>query len=241
MFLYNKIYLLEYVKYSINYIKIPAIFKNDKEILLQAIKYNLTETYFTPFIFSSGKFKNDINNVLNNNNNNNDLILKFASKKLRNDKEIVLEAVKKNGLMLKFASNELRNDKEIILAAIKNHAYAFEYASEELRDNKEFLLYIIKNNILHYAFEELRINKEIILNKIKNNNNNLNNIIEIKELDNYNAIILENNIRNITFLEYASDKLKNDREIILEVVKRTGWALKFASNELRFIKKIKFF
>ncbi len=38
---------------------------------------------------------------------------------MKNDKDFVLTLVKKNGLALKYASKELQNDKEIILAAIK--------------------------------------------------------------------------------------------------------------------------
>lgn len=75
MFFNNKMYLLEYVKYSDNYINIPSIFKNDKEILLQAIKYNI---FYYP--------------------------IEFASDKLKNDKEIILRSIKQNSLLLKYAS-----------------------------------------------------------------------------------------------------------------------------------------
>jgi hypothetical protein len=37
---------------------------------------------------------------------------------LKNDKEVVLEAVEQDGNALEFASEELKNDKEVVLTAI---------------------------------------------------------------------------------------------------------------------------
>ena len=38
--------------------------------------------------------------------------------KLKNDKDVVLAAVKREGDMLRWASNNLKNDKEVVLAAV---------------------------------------------------------------------------------------------------------------------------
>lgn len=51
-----------------------------------------------------------------------------------NNKEEVLEAVKRNGMALEYASEELKNDKEVVLEAVKQNDWALEYASKELRD-----------------------------------------------------------------------------------------------------------
>ena len=45
--------------------------------------------------------------------------LKYASKELQNDKEIILEAVKCNGYSLKYASKEFQSHKEMVLEAVK--------------------------------------------------------------------------------------------------------------------------
>ena len=34
-------------------------------------------------------------------------------------------------------------------------------------------------------------------------------------------------------LEYASEELRNDREVVLEAVKQDDWALRYASDELQ--------
>ena len=46
-----------------------------------------------------------------------------ASEELRNDREIVLEAVKKSPWCLKFASEELKMDKKLIIIALKEEYF----------------------------------------------------------------------------------------------------------------------
>lgn len=54
----------------------------------------------------------------------------------------VLEAVKKDGLDLRFASKELRNDREVVLEAIRQNVYAFAYCG--LQDDREVALEVAK-------------------------------------------------------------------------------------------------
>ena len=63
--------------------------------------------------------------------------MEYASEELRNDKEVVLEAVKKYGDALQFASEELRNDKEVVLEAVKENGNAIKYASPELQEDED--------------------------------------------------------------------------------------------------------
>ena len=44
--------------------------------------------------------------------------LMYASADLKNDKEVVLAAVKQDGYSLAHASDDLANDKEVVLAAV---------------------------------------------------------------------------------------------------------------------------
>ena len=46
-------------------------------------------------------------------------VLEYASEEMRNDKEIVMTAVKLNGYQLKNASDLLKNDREIVMEAVK--------------------------------------------------------------------------------------------------------------------------
>ena len=61
-------------------------------------------------------------------------VYKIKPKELKNDKKIVLEAVKQNGDALQYASEELKNDKEVVLEAVKRNRLALQYASKELKN-----------------------------------------------------------------------------------------------------------
>lgn len=70
---------------------------------------------------------------------NNESVLKYISTSLRNDKEFILEAVKNNGLALKFASVELQNDIDVAVEAVKENEEALSYVSRKVKKDKEFI------------------------------------------------------------------------------------------------------
>ena len=51
----------------------------------------------------------------------------MASKELRDDKEVVLEAVKNKGIIVKYASLNARSDVDIALAALKQNGKTVDY------------------------------------------------------------------------------------------------------------------
>jgi len=60
------------------------------------------------------------------------LALEHASDALRNDRQLVLEAVRQNGLALEYASDALRNDREVVDGAVRQNGTALAYAGEAL-------------------------------------------------------------------------------------------------------------
>jgi hypothetical protein len=69
-----------------------------------------------------------------------------ASDELKDDKELVLEAVKKNGASLMWASSSLKDDKDVALTAVLQNPCAFSYISERLKNDEYFLLEIFYKN-----------------------------------------------------------------------------------------------
>ena len=58
----------------------------------------------------------------------------------RDDKEVVLQAVKTNGFSLIFASEPFRNNKDVVLEAVKQNRYSLHFASESIQslcENKD--------------------------------------------------------------------------------------------------------
>ena len=58
---------------------------------------------------------------------------------MRDDKEVVLEAVKNKPIIIKFASNRLREDKEIGLTAMKTSKKCYEFLGENLKKDEDIL------------------------------------------------------------------------------------------------------
>lgn len=64
--------------------------------------------------------------------------LYFASKELRDDKNVVLAAVKNKPLILKYASLRLRQDKEVVLTALeKGKKKIADFIVPELADDED--------------------------------------------------------------------------------------------------------
>ena len=166
-----------------------------------------------------------------------DKSLEALSDELRNDRKVVLAAIKKEGYKLEYASDELRNDREIVLAALSNYGNALEYASDELRNDRELVMAAINNGAnLKYASEELRNDIEFVSAAIKEGYV----ILEYasKELQNNRDIVMAAVEDYGGNLQYASEELRIDREIVLVAVKNSGGALQYASEELRNDREI---
>ena len=153
------------------------------------------------------------------------MLVQYASKELRGDKEVVLAAVQQNGLLLEYASKEFKNNRTIVLAAVKQNGLALEYASQNIKGDIKIVLSAICNRsiALHYATKELINNRNLILSII-------------------NSFTTDTTEQKKSFLlglalELSSEKLRGDREVVLAAVRNCCWGLKFASNELQKDKK----
>ena len=64
--------------------------------------------------------------------------------------EVALQAVDQNGMSLRYASKELQNDKEIVLLAIAQDGKcifsSLQYASKDLQNDKEVVLRAVAQN-----------------------------------------------------------------------------------------------
>ena len=57
----------------------------------------------------------------------------------KDDKEVVLAAVRQNGLVLQFASSELQNDQDVVRVAMGQNKDALKFASVEIQSNQGFI------------------------------------------------------------------------------------------------------
>ena len=90
-------------------------------------------------------------------NDNATWVLAYASEKILADKDLMLQAVKKDGQVLYYASKEIRDDKEVVLEAVKNKWLIIKYASKRIRGDKEVALAAItqKTDAAIYLTDEI--------------------------------------------------------------------------------------
>lgn len=158
-------------------------------------------------------------------------------RKIRQDKEVVLEAVKACGSNLEYAP-QFVSDREVVLSAVKSDGLAIEFSSKRFTDDKEIMLEAVKENgkSLNFASERLREDPEVVLAAVKQNGLILNLISQ--EMKSNPEIVLEAIKNNGENIKYASETVKNNKEIMLAAVKTYGLAIAYAPEQLRLDKEI---
>lgn len=188
------------------------------------------------------KFKTSITPFLNNkeyvlNLLENGLVSLYdVSETLKNDRDVVFTAVKKHGWELKYANPSFFNDKEIVLAALKKGKNCYEeiigLASVKLKNDDEVALTALKNSVycLKLLPSKYSDNKELIM-KMK-----LYDLVGVSErLRNDKEVVLMSVSLVGENLEFASKELQDDKEVVLAAVKNSAChtAMSFASERLR--------
>jgi hypothetical protein len=173
----------------------------------------------------------------------------FTEPKSKDDAKSILLDSNCNWITSPELTKFYEDDKELAQIAISKEPLAFSLLSDTLRKDKSIqktlCLYPgINFNLLHYI-KEWDISIENILNleqlvHVFKNNVDLFSVCSDKTPFNSNCkiaesrdIVLEVVRSNGQALKYASELLKADREIVLEAVKNNGLALKYASESLK--------
>ena len=144
------------------------------------------------------------------------IVFEFVSERLKNDREVVLEAIRQDGRALIWASARLQDDREVVvLEAVRQHDLALRRASARLRDDREVVLEAIRQDgrALEDASARLRDDREMVLEAIRQDGR---------------------------ALRWASAILRDDREVVLEAVRDFGRALKYASARLKDDREVKY-
>ncbi|WP_041593795.1 DUF4116 domain-containing protein [Mycoplasmopsis cynos] len=175
--------------------------------------------------------------------------LQFASEELKKEfgknRDIMLEVVKWNGNALRYASEELKKDREVVLEVMKrDYRVALQYASKELWSDKDVVLEAVKRDyrVLQYASKELWSDKDVVLEVMKQYGDIFLNLFTLfisdemkKEFGKNRDIMLEAVKRNGYALQFASEELKKDKDVVLEAVNQVGdiFLNEFTSDELK--------
>ncbi len=83
-----------------------------------------------------------------------------------------------NGFSLEFASKIIKDDKELVCVSLKNNGMNLEFASDRLKDDIEVVLEAMKQNAMALSFASDRVRNEIIL-RASNDQNDLTDFVEM--------------------------------------------------------------
>lgn len=236
--------------FSLNLIYASNRLKNNYDIVLEAVKSTgisyineiIKEYIFTKKIYNYSTYNTNHEIIFNTISNklqvDRNILLEFCRYKsvifyencitYIDDYELALESVKYSGLHLINVSNRLKDDYTIVYEAVKQNGNALKYASNRLKNNYNISLAAIKSKHLLYNTEYI---------KYQNMPTTFDDDITLKYipdifLTKYN-IILEAVKKNGFALKYANKILQNNYKIVLKAVTNNGIALQYASYRLK--------
>lgn len=165
----------------------------------------------------------------------------FASQELKEDKDVILTALKSNGFILGNLSKKWCDVDDVVLTALGNNGESFEYASERLKGNVEFVNNALKSKtstkILEYVSEEIKNNETIVKKAILINEDSIKYASDkIRNNKTIGSMVVK---RCGDSFEGLGDKLKDD-EGLLKIAIKTSYsrAFRYASNRLKDNKEI---
>jgi hypothetical protein len=172
------------------------------------------------------------------------------------NKERAIALVTRDGEELRNLSGEFRNDKDVVMAAIDENIAAFQYAPDALRDDKDVVMRAVRFQLLNDTFTSrkevtrmhhripARIHMEYISDRLKGDKDVMMQAVRINGVYLRHATIRDDELVIEAIktyggaLEFASDRLKNDKAVVLAAVQDDGYALGFASPELKRDREI---
>ena len=220
------------------------LIKNPKDAEYQALKEKLYSEEFLKtvpmFEYLAEMLPNEL---LDNRELASDVIgrspyaLKFFSERLRSDKELVTLAISNDPYNLEFASDRLRGDKQFIQGVLVKNPAALHRVSDELKDDKSLVLSVLRNNPAVYSAASAKVqNDPDVLPLIRafllsGQQRYIQTLPE--KLRGDKEVVMEAVERNCSILESASIELRDDEEVVNKAIARSRHCLQYASSRLR--------
>jgi len=160
--------------------------------------------------------------------------LRFASEKVRDDRDVVMAAVVEYGEALRYADVWSRADRAVVLAAVQSYGPALEHvADEELRDDREVVLAAVRQKASALAFASHGLKAEAnFMTEAAQVNGRVLEYCDAALRDDRSVVMAAVQQRGDS-LRFASAALQGDKDVVMAAVAQQGTALVFASEALR--------
>ncbi len=161
-----------------------------------------------------------------------------------NDKDIVKDIVNRNGYFLVLGNNDIRKDEEIVLKSISNlmdktdYQNIFKFINKDLINNKDFLIKEIVLTesaiILDYVDEEVFEDREFMIKaEAIDRTDDVSKHISKTFEDDKDFLYQMELLGGICCLEFASPKLRDDKDFVINMINLYSGNVEFASDRLK--------
>lgn len=169
------------------------------------------------------------------NNQSNGDTLRPKLREVKNNKEFMLSFVYKCAHALKYASKELQDDDEVVALALDHGYYGIEYASDRIKSNIDVMRKVITDErrlgLLKYASDEIKDNREIALLAVTHDAQNLRYVN--KRLLGDEEIVMTAMQQSAYLIELASEEIKNKPDFFIFACKQRGENIRYAPEHLK--------
>ena len=163
-------------------------------------------------------------------------VLFFLSEKYRNDQDVVLLACTEDVTLLRYASRQLKNDKNFALSILDKKSKKINktrYRRNLSNDDDDDL--DVGSILIHFS-DRIKSDKDVVTAACARDGMELMHASDKLRSD--RAIVLTACANNGQVLQYALEDFRADHEIVLAACKTYGPALEHASETLRANKEI---
>lgn len=164
-------------------------------------------------------------------------LLNYVSERLKDDEDVVMACMKLGERAFTYASDRIKNSYQLALAAATSGITALECVGEKLRDNKEFVMEVYQKtkakNFLKFYFvsDRLRDDEDVVRLYCQTGKHFP---YASERLRDFRDIALSACIDDGNAFQYVSERLRDDEEFVMEVLKNrknTGY-LRYVSERL---------
>ena len=217
--------------------KCRMVFKNNKKrIKASIIIQSYTRRLLSKMLFFKMKHKNFILNSIKSNGH---YIFKYVPVEYLCDKDFIIKAMddipycrrtddddRRRAMVIKYIPKHLLFNKEFLIKLLQRTAHTFKWFPNEIKNDKEFIFDLLKDwdpyPLLTYISKELLANKKFILKVLKHTwpYKWIKSLSEDLRCDKEVALMaMRYQEDGGQSLEYFSDEIRNNREIVLEAFK----------------------
>lgn len=210
--------------------------KNDSSLFIKWIKES-ESLHCLNFAEFSIQTNQEIQNLIKDHLETNWDLVKYCHPSMRDDITIMKKAIAHNGLNLEFASDELKKNKDFLLSAVEENKDAVKFIPSNFLELEIFVKDMIEkvnsvtNSIFELIPENLKKNKSILI-KIAQKiqlGRELEGYFDKNDFQFFSEVVKKNG----DFIYFASEKLRDDEELVKAAIKFGDCNLRNISERLR--------